>query len=465
MLVSIYSNKSLIYIFSYAIFKFIFYVALTNYFSSFLYPLYLISISKIFSFILYIIKNKIQSLENNDNSLRRIETQELLIHNHAQNNNINGNGRERHSQRRKKILSWIIIFFASVLEMCFYAMFNKVHEEDPNRRGYYYLMNNKFFFLFFLSVMYLGIYKQHNNKHNILAIILLGISQISIYFINYAINFGNIFFILYSFFMNVIYSVQNFIEKRLIIINDNHEKHTMYIASEEGILELVIVIILTIAVRWYFGVELTMPFSNDYTLTIKFILVALCILLSEFIRMDTLYKYNPFYICLFEEIIYISFSIYNSPEKELGYLTFHLVNIIAIFIFIEVIELNFCGLNQRTERFLRERELDRLNQIIEGIGSNSSESTGSNSGGNNDNNNHNNNNNNNDNQNHEHEHEIILNDDLLNLDIFDNNDNKNLLIGNEENLDDIFEESKNNNIIDKDVNISFNIGKIFDDEE
>lgn len=459
MLVSIYSNKSLIYIFSYAIFKFIFYVALTNYFSSFLYPLYLISISKIFSFILYKIKNKIQSLENNDSTLRRIETQEFLIHNHAQNININGNGRERRSHIRKKILSWIIIFFASVLEMCFYAMFNKVHEEDPNRRGYYYLMNNKFFFLFFLSVMYLGIYKQHNNKHNVLAIILLGISQIALYFINYVVNFGNIFFILYSFFMNVIYSVQNFIEKRLIIINDNHEKHTMYIASEEGILELVIVIILTIAVRWYFGVELTMPFSKDYTLTIKFILVALCILLSEFIRMDTLYKYNPFYICLFEEIIYISFSIYNSPEKELGYLTFHLVNITAIFIFIEVIELNFCGLNQRTERFLRERELDRLNQIMDGIGSNSSASTGSNSGGNNDNNN------NNENQNHEHEHEIILNDDLLNLDIFDNNDNKNLLIDNEENLDNVFEENKNNNIIDNDVNISFNFGKMFDDEE
>ena len=461
MLVSIYSNKSLIYIFSYAVFKFIFYVALTNYFSSFLYSLYLISITKIFSIILYKIKSKIQSIENNDNTLRRIETEESLIHNHIMNNNINGNGRERHSLRRKKILSLIFIFFASVFEMTFYALFNKVYEEDPNRRGYYYLMNNKLFFLLFLTIMYLGIYKEYNNKHNILAIILLGISQIAIYFINYVINFGNIFFVLYSFFMNVIYSIQNFIEKRLIIINDNHEKHTMFIASEEGILELVIVIILTIAVKWYFGVELTMPFSNDYALTIKFILVALCILLSEFIRMDTLYKYNPFYICLSEEIIYISFSIYNSPEKELGYLTFHLVNLIAIFIFIEVIELNFCGLNQRTERFLRERELDRLNQIIEGIGSNSSLSTGSNSGGNNENNNENNN----DNEVHENEHEIILNDDLLNLDVFDNNDNKNLLIENDEYLDNIFEENKNDNIIDNDVNINFNIGKMFDDEE
>ena len=457
MLISIYSNKSLIYLFIYCVFKFIFYIALTKYFSSFLYPLYLISISKIFTFLLYKIKFKIQSIENNENiSRRRLENQELLINNQQNNNNNNlivNNGRRRNSNRRKKILSWIVVFSVSILELIFYGLFNKVHDEDSNKRGYFYLMNNKLFFLSNLSVLYIAIFKKYRNKHNILAIIALIISQIGIYFTNYINIFENSLFLIYSFFMNIIYSLQNFFEKKLIEINDNHEKHTMYIISEEGILELLIVVILTIAVKWYFGSVPTMPFLNDYTLTIKFIFLALCILLTEFIRMDALYKYNPFYICFFEEIIYIGFFIYNTPEKEITYIIFLLINIFAFLVFIEIIELNFCGLNQRTERFIRERELDRLNNLIGGLESASSSlSTGSNSGGNIDiiNNN-----------NQDQGHEIILNDDLLNLDIFDNNYNNNILLDKDEIDNEILLDDKKEDEVDKG---EVNLEKIFDDD-
>jgi hypothetical protein len=459
MLISIYSNKSLIYLFIYCVFKFIFYIALTKYFSSFLYPLYLISISKIFTFLLYKIKFKIQSIENNENiSRRRLENQEVLINNQQNNNNNNlivNNGRRRNSNRRKKILSWIVVFSVSILELIFYGLFNKVHDEDSNKRGYFYLMNNKLFFLSNLSVLYIAIFKKYRNKHNILAIIALIISQIGIYFTNYINIFENSLFLIYSFFMNIIYSLQNFFEKKLIEINDNHEKHTMYIISEEGILELLIVVILTIAVKWYFGSVPTMPFLNDYTLTIKFIFLALCILLTEFIRMDALYKYNPFYICFFEEIIYIGFFIYNTPEKEITYIIFHLINIFAFLVFIEIIELNFCGLNQRTERFIRERELDRLNNLIGGLESASSSlSTGSNSGGNIDIINNNNNN-------QDQGHEIILNDDLLNLDIFDNNYNNNILLDKDEIDNEILLDDKKEDEVDKG---EVNLEKIFDDD-
>ena len=457
MLVSFYSNKILINLFIYAIFKFLFYIALTNYFSSYLPPLYLISISKIFTFILYKIKYKIQSIENNDNLLRRIENQEHLLNNQQQNNNIiiNANGVERHSnRRRKKLLSWIIVFCVSILELVFYALFNKIHDTDPNKRRYYYLMNNKLFFLLILTFLYICIFKKYNNKHNILAITILALSQISIYFINYINIFHNSLFLIYSFFLNVIYSLQNFFEKKLIIINDNHEKHTMYITSEEGVLELVIVIVLTIAVKWYIGVVPTMPFLNDYTSTAKFIFMALCILLIEFTRLDTLYKYNPFYICFYEEIIYISFWIYNSPDKELTYIIFHLINIFAFLVFIEVVELNFCGLNQRTERFLRERELEQLNQMIDGMGSGSSLSTGSNSGGNNDSNN----------SNQEQNHEIILNDDL-NFNIFDNNNNPNIINLNDDIHNDFLDDHNKENLIKNGIYNDINIDQIFKDDE
>ena len=117
MLLSIYFNKSLLYLLFYCVFKFIFYIALTNYFSSFLYPLYLISISKIFSFILYKIKNKIQSIQSNDNLSLSLENQEQLLYNqepnNISNNNSDGsNGSPRNSnryRRKKKIISWAII--------------------------------------------------------------------------------------------------------------------------------------------------------------------------------------------------------------------------------------------------------------------------------------------------------------------------------------------------------------------
>ena len=466
MLLSIYFNKSLLYLLFYCVFKFIFYIALTNYFSSFLYPLYLISISKIFSFILYKIKNKIQSIQSNDNLSLSLENQEQLLYNqepnNISNNNSDGsNGSPRNSnryRRKKKIISWAIIFTVSCFELIFYGLFNKIHDGDSNKRGYYYLMNNKLFFLLVLALLNMCIFKEYINKHNILAIAILIVSQIGLYFINYFDYFQNLLFLIYSFFMNITYSVQNFFEKKLMIINDNHEKKTMYLASEEGILELIMVIILTIAVKWYFGVS----FEYDVSLTVKFVFTALCILLSEFIRMDALYKYNPFYICFFEEIIYIGFSIYNTPEKELKYFIFHIINIIAFFIFIEIIELNFYGLNQKTLRYLRERELDRLNQLIAGMGNGSSSvSTGTNSSGNNDSNEIQNNINSQTEQNHE----IILNDDLLNLEIIDNNDNINFILGKEEIDNDFFEDNKDINLTKNDIDININFGKMFDDEE
>ena len=451
MLISLYSNKSLIYLFIYVVFKFIFYMALTNLFSSFLPSLYLISISKIFTFLLYKLKYKIQSMEENDNILRRIGNQEQLINNQSRNNNLSNNANldEIGFNRRKKVISWIMIFCISVLELIFYALFNKILEDDTNQRGYYYLMNNKLFFLLLLSFLYLGFLNKYNNKHNILAIILLIIFQLTIYVINYIYFFQNYLFIIYSFFLNIIYSIQNFFEKKLIIINDNHEKHTMYIASEEGIIELIIVIILTIGIYWCLGSVPTFPFLQDYTLTVKIIFLSFCIIFTEFVRLDTLKDYNPFYICFFEEIIYICFWIYNSFDRELTYIIFHLINIFAFFVFIEVIELNFCGLNQKTERFLREREFELLNLMIEGVGSGSSLSTGSNSRGNSDHNN----------DNQDQNHEIILNEQI-NIDIFDNNENNHLI----ENYCEVFDDNqKDDNIKENFDNI--NIGPILGDDD
>ena len=451
MLVSIYFNKSLIYLLIYCIFKVLFYASISNFFSSFLPPLYLIAISKLFSFILYIFQNKIskkiQSIENNNNNINEpILRNEVQRINPPENINLNINRREIHIfQLRKKLISLFLILCGSILEVIFYASFNKMHEKDSigNKRAYYYLINNKLIFLLLLAFLYLVFYKKFNNVHNVLSLFLIVFSQTIIYIINYKENDQNYKLLLYSFFLNIIYASQNFIEKEINTNNNRNKMSSMLIIGKEGIFELILVIILNVGFKCYFGKN---PYSTsliDVGFTVKIIFMMLCILFSEYMRIDILNKHDPFYICFYEEIIYVFFSIYYYPSKELYYLFFHIIIFISFFIFIEIIELNFCGLNHSTKRYLREREFGNIDEILQGIANISSLSTGSHSDSTNQNNN-----------------DLIINEDVVN---FDYNNETSIIIGKTENSDsgDLLEDDKNIYNIENKNNI--NIGDILDE--
>ena len=453
MFILIYINKKLIYLLIYCTFKILLYISGSNFYSSFLPILYLISISKLFAFILYkfqtVIMKKIQSIENNNNNniYHEIINEEQLI-NPPQNLNMNGREMYIYNLRRKLIFIFFIIC-SSILEVIFYASFNKIYENDliGNKRAYYYLVNNKLCFLLELTFIYLIFHKKYNNIHNILSLFLILISQIIIYILNYEENDKNIMLLLYSFFMNIIYSSQNYIEKEFNKGNNNNQKVSpMVIMGSEGIFELILVIIFNIGVKWYFGKNPISYYLIDMSISIKCIFMMLCILLSEYIRIETLNKYNPFYICFYEEIIYIFFSMYNYPSTEINYLFFHIFIILSIFIFIEVIELNFCDLNHYTERYLRQREFGDINDILEGIENISSLSTGSHSKSENENNNRNND---------------LINEDIFNFNI-NNNNEINIISGNLGNNEDINEDNKD---ISEDNKNKINIGKLSDEDE
>ena len=178
----------------------------------------------------------------------------------------------------------------------------------------------------------------------------------------------------------------------------------------------------------------------------------LCVLLSEYMRIDTLNNYDPFYICFYEEIIYIFFSIYNYPSRELIYLFLHIIIILSFFVFIETIELNFCGLNHSTQRYLREREYGNLNEILQGIANISSLSTGSHSGSSDEYNNTNN--------------DLIINDENINFNLDINNSNEiNLIIGKIDKENSGYLNDDDNKIKIEDDGKSINIGKILDEDE
>jgi hypothetical protein len=181
-------------------------------------------------------------------------------------------------------------------------------------------------------------------------------------------------------------------------------------------------------------------------------------------EMLTIYYLNPFYILMtntlyygISELIFYMLNLSGDGLVITHFLLTELTEIViclGLMVYLEIIELNFCGLNQRTERFIRERELDRLNNLIGGLESASSSlSTGSNSGGNIDIINNNNN--------QDQGHEIILNDDLLNLDIFDNNYNNNILLDKDEIDNEILLDDKKEDEVDKG---EVNLEKIFDDD-
>ena len=152
MIISIYPNKVLIYISIYCVFKVLFYISASNFFSSFLPSLYMISFSKIFSFILFKFQMKItkkfQSIENDENisNIHENINEEQLI-NQPEQINLNRSAMYMY-HLRKKLISLFLILCASILEVIFYASFNKMYEKDSigNKRAFFYLTNNKFFF-------------------------------------------------------------------------------------------------------------------------------------------------------------------------------------------------------------------------------------------------------------------------------------------------------------------------------
>ena len=458
MIISFYPNKVLIYISIYCVFKVLFYISASNFFSSFLPSLYLISFSKIFSFILYKfqmkISKKIQSIENDENinSIQENNINEEQLINQPEQININRSAMYIY-QLRKKLISLFLILCASILEVIFYASFNKMYEKDSigSKRAFFYLNNNKFFFLLVLAFLYLVFYKKNNNIHNVLSLFLIFFSQIIIYIINYEENDKNYNLLLYGFFMNIIYASQNFIEKELNC-EDNNKISTMFIIGKEGIFELILVIIFNIGVKCYYGQNPINSSLFGASITVKCIFMMLCVLLSEYMRIDTLNNYDPFYICFYEEIIYIFFSIYNYPSKELIYLFLHIIIILSFFVFIETIELNFCGLNHSTQRYLREREYGNLNEILQGIANISSLSTGSHSGSSDEYNNTNN--------------DLIINDDNINLNLDINNSNEiNLIIGKIDKENSGYLNDDDNKIKIEDDEKNINIGKILDEDE
>ena len=464
MFISIYISKTLILILIYCVFKILFYSSASTFFKSSLPTLYFISITKLFSFILFLFKEKItkkiQSIENpNNNSINEMINEENLIEDNNININHNLNRREMYIYTfRKKLILIFLILCSSILEIIFYASFNKMNKSDSlgKKRALYYLKNNKLCFLLELSFIYYFFYKKYNNIHNIISLFLLFFSQFSSYILNYD-NDKHYSLLLYSFFMNILYASQNFIEKEINGENEN-KMPPMIIMGFEGMVELFVVFIFNIGVDWYFGESPITGYLIDSKIVIKSIFMMLCILLSEYIRLDILNKCNPFYICFCEEIIYICYFIYYNPFKELKFLFFHFVIIFSYLVFIETIELNFCGLNHKTQRYLIERR--NLNDILNGIANISNLSTGS--GSNNTNGSGGRNNNNDD---------ILIIDDILNFDINNNNEKILLFDGKIDKNENSSEKDKNlinledniNNINKININ-NINIGTIIDEE-
>lgn len=382
MIISFYESKSLIYIIVYCIFKVLFYFSSFNFFSSFIPTLYLISFTKIISFILGIFQFKYSKKlpnQNNNNIIRNqnnLEDREDAISNLEQiDQNLNATFIFLDNRKRKKYICLIVC--SSILELIFYSSFNKIYDNDSigNKRAMFYLVDNKFFLLLLSTVFYFYMNGKQYYIHHIFSLLFIFLCQLSIYFINYESNAQNYGLLFYAFLMNIIFALQNYIERELA--TDNKSSSFLFILGLEGLFELISIILLNIFLKKYFTISSYYPENySKGSITFKSLLVILCFLLTEYIRMSTIKDYDLFHLCFSEELVYIFFTIYYFSELELRYAAFHIIILFLFLVLIEIIELNFWSLNHNTERFMREREF----QLVMGRNNISQVSTGSGTG-------------------------------------------------------------------------------------
>lgn len=391
MIISFYGSSIFIYVLIYSIFRVLFYFSSVNFLSSFLPMLYLISISKVTSIILGITEFNLAKRMREDD----YEVDRSSLNNQNQIHN-NENSRSESDSSDMKIsyffepgirLKYIcLIICSSVVEMLFQISFNKIFDNDTNyrKRAHQYLIDNKFFLLLITLILFFCKKEKNLYSHHILSLSLIFLSQIIVYIISYKEIIENFGLVFYSFFMNILYAFQIFIEKE--ISSGNRKLLPPIIIGMEGVFELVVSVILNCVIKITFNKEILPDSLPSMNMTFKGLFIILCFLLSEIVRIKILSRSNEFYICLSEQIVYIYFTFYYvTKSKELIYIPFQILIIFSFLIFVEIFELNFCGLNRKTERYLRE-DLFGNNGLFgvfsRNLSSQSTESrTGSGSGG------------------------------------------------------------------------------------
>ena len=217
----------------------------------------------------------------------------------------------------------------------------------------YLLLKTKLYKHHYLSIILLVVF---GITHNFIADHFTVVSLKENY-IGHIINFFaegifNILYVLYKFFM-----IKKFIKSYEILFF-------------QGLIESIIgIIMLTITTKYYpkldsFNMYIENIEGKEIFVFISLIFINFVTFVTIFIIIDI---FTPFHIFLLNNLAEIIFGFFDGTYKieiylKIIYYIFIIISIIIVLVFIEIIQLNFCGLSTMTKKNIEERA--RLDTII-----------------------------------------------------------------------------------------------------
>ena len=271
-----------------------------------------------------------------------------------QNNNI------RISLKEKLLwlsLDSIIDFIASTLNIIFWS----------NRDNY---LNVWSFYVIFLALFSRLILKNKLYKHHIVCIIIIVIVMILYNLVTKKLNIENLKgyydIFLISILNAMLYSLENVLDKYFMLIKYIKPYEILFV---KGIIVLVLSIITLIITTNVGNVDNFWDYI--YNLDTKEVLIFISLIFIYFIDslfiLLIIYFFSPIHIMLTDFVSdIISFFVYiNETEilTNIFVIIFTFINSFTILVFIELIELNFCGLSTMTIKNIETRaKIDALEE-------------------------------------------------------------------------------------------------------
>ena len=271
---------------------------------------------------------------------------------------------EKNDTIKKKIISWkeklLWIFLVSIIDYIAY-LFSSIYWLD---NGNYVdtLQTN----IIFMSIFAYLILKLKLHKHHYLCISVIIIRSIA-----YTIIFNvyekdpskkkDIVPYIVSFVTEIVFSLTYVMSKYFMLIKYIHPFEIMFF---EGIFELFFSIMTLIISSLIGKLDNISHFLEKFKYMEVFILISWIIV--NFIYHAILFKvidiFSPFYIhisFLLSEFLYFFFKVMDG--LSIGQLIFYIISFIVcpfmILVFLEIIELNFCGLSEMTAKNIELRAL------------------------------------------------------------------------------------------------------------
>ena len=254
-------------------------------------------------------------------------------------------------------LDSIIDFIASTLNIIFWS----------NRDNY---LNVWSFYVIFIALFSRLILKKKLYKHHIVCIIIIVVVMILYNLVTKKLNIENLKnyydIFLISILNTLLYSLENVLDKYLMFIKYIKPNEILF---ANGIIVLVLSIITLIITTKVGNVDNFWDYIYNLDIKEVFIFIGLIFIYffdSLFILL-IIYLFSPIHILLTDFVSdIINFFVYIHETEILTNICvaiFTLINVFTILVFIELIELNFCGLSTMTIKNIQNRAI--LDGLIE----------------------------------------------------------------------------------------------------